>query len=286
MRTVLITNGNLLSLLALGEFLCRYHSEIAAVFVTTRLPSQKSNLRGVASMWRRSGYRYTHFKLLTNVLLPRRLRRRGAIPTVVEFLKHLNSQAEFFETADINDCTAIDRVRRFRPEILLSFSATSRFCGELVETPSRVAINVHYALLPNYAGLSPYFWYLRNRESECGVTLHQIISRLDAGPIIEQQRFSMEGLRTVFALVLRQVACVSPLLNRFYSGETSEQNARPQDPAQRTYFKHPTRQDVAELKRRGFGFYDRGDLVNVACRLDELARLGSSVRSPGAQSAE
>lgn len=280
MRTVLITNGNLLSLLGLGEFLCRYHSEIAAVFVTTRLPSQKSNLQGVASMWRRSGYRYTHFKLLTNVLLPRRLRRSGAIPTVVEFLKYLNSQTEFFETADINDCTAIARVRQFRPEILLSFSATSRFCDELVDAPSRVAINVHYALLPNYAGLSPYFWYLRNQESECGVTLHQITSRLDAGPIIEQQRFSTEGLRTVFALILRQVACVPRLLNRFYSGETSEQTARPQDTTQRTYFKHPTRQDVAALARRGIRFYDDGDLANVACRLEELAKLGSSVRLP------
>lgn len=204
----------------------------------------------------------------------------------MEFLRHLNSQAWFFKPADINDCTAIECVRQCRPKILLSLSATARLCGEPVETPSRVVINAHYALLPDYAGLSPYSWHLRNQESECGATLHQIMSRLDAGPIIEQQRFSTEGLRTVFALISRQVACVPPLLNRFYSGQTSEQDARPQGLAKRIYFKHPTRRDVAELTRRGSKFYGRGDLVNVACRLDELGRLLSSVRSLAGQSTE
>ncbi len=275
MRTVLITNGNLLSLLALGEFLCRFHTQIAAVFVTTRLPARKSNVLGVLSMLRRSGYRYTHFKLLTNVLLPRRIRRRGSFASVAEFLACMDVPAESFETPDVNDRAVIERVRRFDPEILLSFSATSRFCDELVETPSRVAINAHYALLPGYAGLSPYFWYLRNREPECGVTLHQIIARLDAGPIIEQQRFSMEGLRTVFAVALEQAARVSPMLIRFYEGKTSETDVQQQDLTRRTYFKHPARHDVVELLRCGSAFYDRTDLANVTRRLEELARLGS-----------
>lgn len=278
MRTVLVTNGNLLSLLALGEFLCHFHRHIAAVFVTTRLPSQKSNVRGVMSMLRRSGYRYTHFKLLTNVLLPRRLRRRGSFSGVVEFLRYIQPQGHYFETANINRPDMIERVRQFEPEILLSFSAALRFCDELVDTPSRVAINAHYALLPAYAGLSPYFWYLRNQETECGVTLHRIASKLDAGPIIEQQRFSTDGIRTVLALALKQAACVLPMLTRFYEGDTSENDARQQDLTLRTYFGHPSRRDVGELWSRGLEFYDRADLANISRRLDELARLGASVR--------
>jgi len=273
-RTVLITNGNLLSLLSLGEFLRRYHRHIAAVFVTTRLPSQKSNLLGVLSMWRHSGFAYTHFKLLTNMLLPRRLCRR-ALPTgVVDFLQRLNSPAQVIYTANINRPEMIDQVEHLGPEVLLSFSATTRFRDPLIATASRVALNAHYALLPAYAGLSPYFWYLRNREPECGVTLHRITSKLDAGPIIEQRRFSMEHHQTVFSVLLEQTANVSPMLLRFYEGASSEQDARLQDLSRRTYFRHPTRADVAELFRHGHRFYTRADLERVERRLKQLVSTG------------
>jgi hypothetical protein len=271
MRTVLVTNGNLLSLLALGDFLRRHHACIAAVFVTTRLPSQRSNVAGVFSMWRKSGWRYTHFKLLTNLLLPRRLRRRGLPTTVAAYLRQLGARAPVIEVAEINQAQAVDRVRSFAPEILLSFSATSRFEDALLQVPRRAAINAHYALLPAYAGLSPYFWYLRNQEPECGVTLHRIVSKLDAGPIIEQQRFRMSGLTTVLAVALQQTARVSPMLCRYYEGQTSEQNAVEQDLSQRSYFRHPRRADVAALYRNGHRFYAQSDLAQIAMQLEQLA---------------
>jgi methionyl-tRNA formyltransferase len=271
MRTVLITNGNLLSLLALGEFLRRHHHCIAGVFVTTRLPSQRSNVAGVLSMWRRSGWRYTHFKLLTNLLLPRRLGRRGLPTTVAAYLRHLGLAVPVMQVPDINEPEVVDRVRALAPEILLSFSATSRFQDALIEVPSRAALNAHYALLPAYAGLSPYFWYLRNQEPECGVTLHRITARLDAGPIIEQQRFSTAGLRTVLALLREQTARISPMLGRYYAGDTSERGAVPQDLSRRSYFRHPTRADVAALHQAGYCFYDGKDLADIEARLRGLA---------------
>jgi methionyl-tRNA formyltransferase len=276
MRTVLITNGNMLSLLSLGEFLRRFHQCIGAVFVTTRLPSQKSNVLGVLRMWRSSGRAYTHFKLLTNVLLPRKLRRRGLPVGVTDFLQHLGAQAQVHYTADINRPEIVEQVSSFKPEILLSFSATMRFCDALVETASRAAVNAHYALLPGYAGLSPYFWYLRNREPECGVTLHRIISKLDAGPIIEQRRFSMQHHQTVFSVLLAQAANISPMLLHFYEGASSERDARSQDLSRRTYFRHPTRADVAELFRHGHRFYTRADLERVERRLKQLVSGGGA----------
>jgi methionyl-tRNA formyltransferase len=270
MRTVLVTNGNLLSLLSLGGFLRAHYASIAAVFLTTRLPSQRSNVAGVLNMWRKSGWRYTHFKLLTNVLLPRRLSRHGLPTTVAAYLRHLGAAVPVIEVPDINRPELVDQVRSYAPEILLSFSATTRFHDTLLAVPSRAALNAHYALLPGYAGLSPYFWYLRNQEPVCGVTLHRIISRLDAGPIIEQQRFSMVGLRTVLSVVREQTARISPMLCRYYDGTTSENNAVQQDLAQRSYFRHPTRADVAALHQRGFGFYDHEDIAHVAARLESL----------------
>ena len=275
MKTVIVTNGNLLSLLGLGGFLCRYHQQVAAVAITTRLPSQKSNVLGVLSMLRKSGYHYTHFKLLTNLLLPRRLRRRGLPSTGVEFMRHLGATAAVIETPDVNQPEIVERLRGFKPEILLSYSATTRFDDPLIGVPSQAAINLHYALLPEYAGLSPYFWYLRNRATECGVTLHSINSRLDAGPIIEQRRFSMEAHPSVFSVLLEQTVQASVVLQRFYAGETAIEGATPQELSRRSYFRHPSRGDVRALFRHGHRFYEQADLARCEDILQGLATKGS-----------
>lgn len=271
LRTVLVTNGNLLSMISLGEFLRRYHGHVAAVFLTTRLPSQKSNIRGVLSMLRHSGWGYTHFKLLTNVLLPRRLRRQGLPANVAECLQRCGADTEVIPAENVNRAEVVEQVRRFAPEILLSFSATSRFKNKLLRVPTRLAMNVHYALLPEYAGLSPYFWYLRNNESEAGVTFHQIVPKLDAGPIIEQERFSNTDTRTVLGLLRKQMACVSPMLLRFYAGETSEHDTTPQDMSRRTYFQHPTRADVRALRANGYKFFERNDITGIEEAVRRLA---------------
>lgn len=271
MKTVLITNGNLLSLLSLGWFLRRHHEDLAAVVITTRLPSQRSNVLGVLSMLWHSGWRYTHFKLVTNVLLPRLLRRHGLPASVPEYLWGLGSEAPIFEADDVNRPEIVERIRGFAPDILLSFSATSRFGDSLLEVPSRAALNLHYALLPEYAGLSPYFWYLRNRERECGVTLHQITARLDAGPVIDQRHFPMHGIRTVLGVLRHQMARISPTLLHFYAGDTNEAQAAPQDLSRRRYFRHPTRADVRALYAAGFRFYDHADLHAIETQVRALA---------------
>jgi methionyl-tRNA formyltransferase len=269
-RTVLITNGNLLSLLSLGDFLYRHHGSLESVYITTRLPSERSNVTGILRMFRKNGWRYTHFKLLTNLLLPRRIRRDGLPATIPQFLSRLDSNIRIVETPQINAPAIVDEIRQLKPEILLSFSALSRFEDALIETATRAAVNAHYALLPAYAGLSPYFWYLHQRERHCGVTFHQIISKLDAGPIIEQSEFSIEHMRTVMAVLLEQTAQVSPLLNRYFDGETSESRATPQDLSRRSYYRHPTRNQVREFHNAGYRFYDPQDIAQVFERVREL----------------
>jgi len=210
-----------------------------------------------------------------NVFLPRRLRGTGLVATVPDYLRFLNAPAQVIEAPNINAPEMVARLREFAPGILWSFSATTRFKDALLEIPTRAALNVHYALLPQYAGISPYFWYLRNGERECGVTLHQMVTRLDAGPIIEQARFSVEQIHTVCGILRSQTACVSPMLTRFYDGVTSEHTTTPQDLAQRTYYRHPRRADVAALYRAGNRFYCRDDLTAIRAVAERLMAVSS-----------
>jgi len=51
------------------------------------------------------------------------------------------------------------------------------------------AINIHNAPLPEYRGVNPINWALKNGEAEHGVTIHEITPGIDDGPIFAITRF-------------------------------------------------------------------------------------------------
>lgn len=274
LSTVLITNGNLLSMASLGDWLCEYGHCLKAVVITTKLPSTKSNVSGLGHMFMQSGLDYTYFKLNTNRFLPLQFQMRGLPMTIQGLLRRYRLPTEVIFTKNVNDPDVIDRIRSLSPSILLSFSATSRFSRELISVPARVAINVHYALLPEYAGLSPYYWYVHHREQVSGITSHVIHPKLDAGPIIRQDRFDSSGITSVMDLLNRQMELVSPMLCDFYAGKISERDAQPQDLSKRTYYRHPTRAQVQDFNSRGLVFGRAKDYAHLA---EVARRLGTQI---------
>ncbi len=270
-RCVLITNGNVLSMLALGGWIAKYGASLAKVYVTTRLPSERSRTRGVLRMLARSGWSYTYFKLWVNLLAPRRLRRMGLPASVGEFIRLCGYDTPVEPVSTVNDPAVIGEIAQLAPAWLVSFSATERFKQPLISTPTRAAINTHWGALPAYAGLSPYFWHLMHNEPTFGVTLHRIDLQLDAGPVIEQLTEDMSGVRTALEVALRMTACVSPMLCRLFDGKTSLANLRGQDHTQRTYFRHPTRAQMRQFRVAEFRMQSRDSRQMLLDRVKGLA---------------
>lgn len=54
------------------------------------------------------------------------------------------------------------------------------------------AVNVHPALLPEYKGYHPVPYVLINNESHHGITAHLIREKVDAGPILLQEKFKID----------------------------------------------------------------------------------------------
>lgn len=52
-------------------------------------------------------------------------------------------------------------------------------------------LNIHNGPLPRYRGVSPINWALKNNENFHGVTIHEITSGIDDGPIISQLLYSI-----------------------------------------------------------------------------------------------
>ncbi|GKT34020.1 Phosphoribosylglycinamide formyltransferase like protein [Aduncisulcus paluster] len=66
-------------------------------------------------------------------------------------------------------------------------------------------INIHPALIPNYCGKGYYGdvihkEVLQNKEKETGVTLHFVDTGVDSGPIIVQERISVDEGETLESL--------------------------------------------------------------------------------------
>lgn len=261
---VLITNGNLSSMISLRDWIDCCGEDVRAVFVTYKLPSSKGNISGILSMLKFSGFAYTYLKIWVNKIAPMLIKIRGKPASVAEYFRGTGLSVPIYLVESVNTDEVVEKIRVLRVDYIVSFSATQRFKENLLSAPLMGAINVHFGALPRYAGLSPYFWHLYNNEKDFGVTLHRIEPKLDAGAIIDQGIFSRENINTCMELNLKMSECVSPMLLKFFKGETSFEEARLQDAQDRTYFRHPSREQVKKLKESGY------EIMNKSSRRDFL----------------
>lgn len=86
------------------------------------------------------------------------------------------------------DCTVVSSFNRILPEDLLERGAF---------------VNVHYAPLPRYRGRANVNWAIINRESEAAVTVHSMVSGLDAGGVLAQEVVPIRPRDTVGSLYER-----------------------------------------------------------------------------------
>lgn len=80
--------------------------------------------------------------------------------------------------------------------------------------PRLGTLNFHTSLLPKYRGASPIQTAVASAERETGVTLMRIVAELDAGPIADVERVSIEPRDTALSVEAKLSAACVPLLAR------------------------------------------------------------------------
>lgn len=71
-------------------------------------------------------------------------------------------------------------------DLLLSINYLFIVESDIINWPSKAAVNFHGSLLPKYRGRTPHVWAIINNELETGVTAHFITAGCDEGDIIAQ----------------------------------------------------------------------------------------------------
>jgi methionyl-tRNA formyltransferase len=131
-------------------------------------------------------------------------------------------------------------------DLILSVGYTRVIGAELVAGAARI-LNLHLGKLPEYRGMRPVNWALKNGERIAGVTLHEVDSGIDTGPIVAQATFSIwpevDEVRDVW---LRAVYAGEGLL-RSVLPIVDRAEAVPQDESRAHYY---TAADIGRLGER------------------------------------
>ncbi len=87
---------------------------------------------------------------------------------------------------DINGLQGVQLIKNFAPDLLVVIAFGQKISAEIINIPSKGAINVHGSLLPKYRGAAPINWAIMNGETQTGISIITLAEKMDAGQILAQ----------------------------------------------------------------------------------------------------
>lgn len=87
-----------------------------------------------------------------------------------------------------------------KPDLMIVAAYGQIIPKDILEIPKYKTLNVHGSLLPKYRGPSPIAAAILNNEKETGITIMVLEPKMDAGPIIAQEKIKIEPKDTTQSL--------------------------------------------------------------------------------------
>lgn len=123
-----------------------------------------------------------------------------------------------FQPQNVNLPEELDGLRSLGADVFVVAAYGQILSPELLTIPRLAAINVHASLLPKYRGASPVAYAILKGETQTGVSIIQVLPRLDAGPILAVARTPIEPEETAGALEDRLAQLAVPLVPHVLQG--------------------------------------------------------------------
>lgn len=113
-----------------------------------------------------------------------------------------------------------------------------------LDTPPLGMLNFHGSLLPQYRGASPVEAAIASGDTETGISLMQMVAKMDAGGVMNQEKVEITDEDTSESLRLKLGECCVPLIERnlpiILKGE---HKFVPQDESKVTYTRKISKED-------------------------------------------
>ena len=150
----------------------------------------------------------------------------------------LEAGVPVFQPEKMRDGTAMEILRRLKPDLLVVVAYGRILPDEMLALPPYGAINVHGSLLPKYRGAAPIQWAVLNGDDITGVSTMYLAHDMDAGDIIYTAETSIGEFETSGELFDRLMIMGAELLVKTLRAvEAGTAPRSPQDHSRASYVK-------------------------------------------------
>jgi methionyl-tRNA formyltransferase len=107
---------------------------------------------------------------------------------------------EVFQPERMKDETAHATLRRWQPDVLVVAAYGKILPRAVLDVPTRGSLNVHASLLPRWRGASPVAAAILAGDDETGVSIMELVAKMDAGPVVLRRSMGIEPNDTTASL--------------------------------------------------------------------------------------
>ena len=108
----------------------------------------------------------------------------------------------------------LELVASYEPDFIFSFYFRFMIPPDILSLARLGALNLHGSLLPKYRGRAPVNWVLVNGEKETGVSLHYMVTKPDAGNLVDQEAVAIAFEETPLTLYRKMEDAAARVLDR------------------------------------------------------------------------
>ncbi|CAJ1420743.1 unnamed protein product, partial [Effrenium voratum] len=90
----------------------------------------------------------------------------------------------------------LDELEKLKPDVCVTAAYGEYLPKRFLQAPKLGTVNLHPSLLPRWRGASPVQRCLVAGDTETGITILYTVAKMDAGPIIVQEKLPLNGSET------------------------------------------------------------------------------------------
>ena len=230
--------------LKLHKLNCEVHFLILKDGITGK---QQSNVKKVKDIINIFGVNFFIYYLTK--LIARKLRKKS--------VRHLCEKLSipFSVETDLNSSETVSRLKNENFDLFVSITATQIFRKEFLKIPRIGTLNLHTSKLPQYRGIMPTFWVLKNGENETAVSVFWVDEGIDSGPIVTQYRIPIHNrIQSELIRITKDIG-IKAVIDSIRKIKDGNLITMPNDNSTATYYKHPTKEDVRLFIETGNRFF-------------------------------
>ncbi len=169
-----------------------------------------------------------------------------ALKNNIEVFQPLNIKADFNKIVEMD------------ADLIITAAYGQIVPTDVLKAPKIACINVHGSLLPKYRGGAPVHYSVINGDLQTGVTIMEMVNKMDAGDIISQAAFDIDINDTTADVFLNmQEVAVQLLLDTLPSIFNKEYTQTPQDESLVTYSPNISKeQEYVDFKRSSINVHN------------------------------